>query len=217
MAFMNNGIYGETKGRIGDTVNYRLKNKTVVRIIGETAKPPTKNQLIVRMGMTVTVKFLKAISPFINVGFELEANKFGMYAQNKAISYNKTMALMGEYPDIEIDYPKVLVSMGNLRGLADLSTELTPNGIKFKWDPQHWMGWPRCNDQTMLLAFFPDINPLEGSRNAYYVLSGDRRLVGNDFLIIPFELITQRMEIYVSVISDDRKSISNSQYLGRFN
>ncbi|HKG04916.1 MAG TPA: DUF6266 family protein [Pedobacter sp.] len=55
---------------------------------------------------------------FINIGFLMEGVRSEMYAHNKAVSYNKMNALMGEHPDIVIDYSKVLVAQGRLRVAA---------------------------------------------------------------------------------------------------
>ncbi|MES2454998.1 MAG: DUF6266 family protein [Bacteroidota bacterium] len=212
MAILKNGLFGSISGKLGNTVTYDLKGKTVVRIIGKkSTKPPTVAQLANWQGMAVVNKFLKQVKLFIDVGFNVVAMAEQMYPQNKAVSVIKGMALTGVYPNIELDFSKVLLSTGDLPGLLNVAAVPESNGIRFTWDPQEWIGWPYANDQVMLMAFMPDT----GSAN--FVLSGAPRRMGYDFLEFPPALLTERMELYISVVSDNRKRSSVSQYLGRIN
>ncbi|HMI01060.1 MAG TPA: hypothetical protein VK541_01185 [Pedobacter sp.] len=43
------------------------------------------------------------------------------------------------------------------------------------------------------------------------------RKTGHASLVLPDEVVNERMEVYVAVVSDDRLSASMSQYLGRLN
>ena len=104
-----------------------------------------------------------------------------------------------------------------MQGLEDAEVEITAQGLKFTWNGQEWMGWPSSHDQVMLLAYFPEIYQENGDNPAYYVLSGARRIMGQDMLHLPSALLGERMEVYVATLSDDRKRNSNSQYLGRLN
>ena len=217
MAILRNGMFGPVSGKIGNTVVYEVNNRTVVRIVGENHTPPTLKQLVNRNDMRVVNAFLKQVSPFIKVGFAEAAKAANMYPQNAAVSYNKKYALKGIYPDTEIDYQKVRLTEGRLPVLDGAVVQLAPGGLKFSWDPQNWMGWTRCNDQAMLMVYMPEVDPESGIINAFYQLSGAKRLMGNDFLEIPAALMQQRMEVYISVIADDRKSVGCSVYLGRIN
>jgi len=38
-------------------------------------------------------------------------------------------------------------------------------------------------------------------------------MMGGDFLLIPAELLQERMEVYISVVSYDRKTAGTSMYL----
>jgi len=212
MAILKNGLFGSISGKLGNTVTYDLKGKTVVRIIGKkSTKPPTVAQLANWQGMAIVNKFLKQVKLFIDIGFHVVAKAEQLYPQNKAVSVIKRAALTGTYPNIEIDFTKVLLSMGDLPGLINVAALPESNGIRFSWDPQEWIGWPYANDQVMLMAFMPDME------HAHFVLSGARRRMGYDFLELPPTLLAERMELYIAVVSDNRMRSSMSQYLGRIN
>ena len=217
MAKLLNGLFGPITGKLGNTVAYRLLDKNVIRIIGKNEQPPSHKQLVNRSKMAVVNRFLKAIGPFIAVGFKHAAKTENMYPQNKAVSYNRKNAVTGEYPLIEMDYARVRVSIGNLQGLEDAEVEITEQGLKFSWNGEEWMGRSESQDQVMMLAYFPETCQENGDQIAYYILSGARRIIGQDILQLPPALLGERMEVYVAMISDDRKRNSDSQYLGRLN
>ena len=217
MAIIRNGIFGPVSGKLGGTVVYELNNRTVVRVVGKNTTPPSFRQLVNRNEMRVVNAFLKHLLTFIKIGFAQEAKARNMYPHNVAVSYIKKHALTGVYPNVEVDFEKVVLSSGNLPGLGEPNVLLTAEGLKFSWDPQSWMGWVRCNDQAILLAYFPDVDPNKGVRNSYYTLDGAKRIMGGDFLPIPAELLQERMEVYISVLSHDRKILGTSMYLGRIN
>jgi hypothetical protein len=121
----SNGAFGEFKGKLGNLVSYNLKGKTVVRHIGKSKKPPTEAQLAVRQRMAAVIKFLRPALAFINAGFELAVEGTDRHPHNEATAYNYKNALQGEYPNISMDYSKVLVSMGALEPAINAQANLT--------------------------------------------------------------------------------------------
>lgn len=64
------------------------------------------------------------------------------------------------------------------------------------------------------MAYFPEA---KNGNQAYFILGGARRIAATDRMGVPPALSEQRMEIYISVIAEDRKQVSYSEYLGRLN
>lgn len=216
MAIIEGGIFGNLRGRLGNRVYYMLRGKQVSRVVGRKVKPPSAKQLINQMELKVLSDFLTSVKEFIKLGFGPEAVLNDMYPHNIAVRHNKRFAQSGEYPHIVMDYQRVLLSKGTLPGLTDVSVRLTGDAdegysLVFKWTllPAD-KDWPRCNDQVMLLAYFPE----EGMPwRACYSLAGAKRGTGQDILHLPTYMSGQRMEIYVSVISEDRRAVADSQHL----
>jgi len=219
MAIFKDGIFGKMNGKVGNTVYYTLKGKQVTRIIGRRVKPSTPRQLANEQGMKVVNRFLKSINAFIKMGFAVEAEARNVYPYNAALGYNKKHALKGDFPEIGIDYEKVLLSKGDLDGLNNPSVRLLGNpeegfALRFDWDvlPED-RGWPRCDDQVMLMAYFPE----EGlDDRAVYRIAGAKRQAGQDVLELPLSMAGEAMEVYISVISEDRTRVADSEYLKSF-
>ncbi|WP_316794550.1 DUF6266 family protein [Pedobacter frigoris] len=218
MGILKQGVFGEVSGRIGNKVYYMLRGELVGRMIGRNVKPPSIKQLANRQRMKVVIEFLKPIQQFIQMGFGLEAAKRNVYPHNAAVGYNKKYALQGEFPEIEIDYEKVLLSKGTLIGLTDVSVRIVGNeedgvSLWFDWvvSPED-RDWPRCNDQVMLMAYFPEE---VDDYPACYNIAGAKRQAGQDVLVLPLYIEGKPMEVYIAVITEMRSDVSDSQYLGR--
>lgn len=218
MAILRYGLAGMLSGKLGNVVVYHVLGKEVVRMKGRISKAPTEKQLANRQRLSVITKFLVKMKPFIEVGFGPAARAARVYPMNEVVKWNKSVALKGVYPDFQVDFEKVLLSKGDLPGLEGVSIVLEGNVLRFSWLVPGGLMWPRSWDQVMLLAFFPDV-VADGSEfwQAYFVLSGARRKQGFDVLEIPAALVSERIEVYVAVVSDDRGEVSTSQYLGRLN
>lgn len=229
MAVLKDGVLGGVRGKLGNTVYYMLNGKQISRKIGRQTKAPTEKQLANRQGMKVVIDFLKPIGLFVQMGFGLEAQRGGMLSQHAAISYNKSYALKGEYPEIEIDFAKALVSKGDMAQLKNPAVSLNGSvedgyALWFAWDAgMDDLEWPRCNDMVMLLAYFPEVALMDDEGEEIGILDakacmkmdGARRNDGQDVMELPASLVGRSMEVYIAVVAEDRKKISNSQYLGR--
>ena len=215
MARGDEGSFGNFKGKIGNLVRYQLKGKTVVRKIGHSSKPPTLPQLRVRQKMKVVASFLSPILGFINLGFEFVVAGTDQHPHNAATSYNTKNAVMGEYPDIVMDYSKALVCMGSLEPAIGAAVSLVSgapgpagNGVEFTWQVAGDMDLGIRNDRAMLLVYFPDVNEAE------FVLSGAQRREGRGFVELGADQLSRKMECYIAFMADDRKSVSDSMWAG---
>lgn len=211
MGILRNGFAGNIRGKVGNLVFYTLNGKQVARTLGKMTKSPTIRQLQCRREMAVINGFIKQVTEFTNIGFRLMAKGTNKSPGNMAVSYNKRYALQGTYPDIEIAYEKVLVTQGTMWTADEPSVEMTLLGLDFSWSCPPKSSWPRTNDQVMLLVYFPDI------KKVIYILSGVSRLHCATSLALESSLLNEYMEVYMSFIAENRKSIAKSTYLGSFN
>jgi hypothetical protein len=205
-----NGILGNYTGKIGKLSFYVRNGKQVVRTIGKMSKPPSEKQLQCYAEMAAINKFLKPLIEFVNAGFAAKARGTTKTPYNLALGYNKKYALQGTNPEISINYEKVLLTQGKLPEVLNAAVVLTTQGLSFSWEVPANLAWPRSTDQSMLLAYFPDL------QKAVYVLAGASRMKGGDVLPLQPELLTEHMEVYISFVSENRREISTSTYLGSF-
>ncbi|WEK20349.1 MAG: DUF6266 family protein [Candidatus Pedobacter colombiensis] len=208
MAILKNGIMGGVKGKLGNLVGYILNDQEVLRTIGINDKPLTNKQLNNKLQMKVIMEFLRSMDSLLETGFNPKAAGTKKNYHNLAVSYNKPHALKGFYPDVEVDYPKVVISIGDLPQPINPTVEFVTEGLKFSWDGAG-ISWPYSIDQVMLLAYAPE------SKTCAFKNSGARRMKGYDILEITPQMHYEPLEVYISFVSDDRKRAANSLYLGR--
>jgi len=211
MGITEGGMFGPHKGKVGNLVYYQRNGKNIVRRIGENTKPASEKQLISRLEMAVANKFCKSTLPFSRYGFAEAVIGEDLSEFNVAMSYTRKNAITGEYPDIAIDYEKVVLSAGPLLQADALTTVIVPEGLRFNWHAGPELEWPDNTDQAMLLVYFPDLD------RSVYRLFGAERAAGTDVLPISAPLLVGYFEAYIAFISADRKQVSDSVYAGSFN
>ncbi|SMD11568.1 DUF6266 family protein [Pedobacter nyackensis] len=208
MAIFKKGIFGAANGKIFNLVSYPLKGQQVVRGIGKSRKPLTDKQLNNKLQMKVIMDFFRAMDTLLRTGFNPKANGTTKNYHNLAIAYNKPNALKGFYPDVEVDYSKIIISVGDLPQPVNPKVEWVETGLKFTWNAEN-MTWPYNRDQVMLLAYAPAI------KKHVFFNSGARRMEGQDILKMNPAMRNQLLEVYISFVSDDRLRAANSLYLGQ--
>lgn len=204
------GPYGYPSGKIGNLVFYMLKGKPVCRLIGKPGKPSIK-QLANRQAMKVTMQLLKPMAEFIRVSFKQEAEGTVFNPHNLATSYNKKQALTGEYPNIQVDYAKVVLSYGQLEIAKNLQINKVQNGLQLSWDTNiDYNG--KADDLVMVALAHPT------KKRASSFLNAARRGDGGCFIPLYEEwMLTEQMEVYVCLKSSNEELISDSTYAGNLN
>lgn len=211
MGVSKNGFNGLVTGKIGATYYYVRYGKQEMRAASHINKPKTENQLAVMQRMSVLSQIFKLLKLYLRVGFELAGIEKGDSANNCARSYNLKHAIKGEYPDQEIDYPALRLSEGNLALPLNASVESTAEGFRFTWDydQQDPNGSPY--DRTMLMVYFPD----HDQPRFFQMISGAERSECEELLKVTPTMKGHYAETYISFLTDDRSTISNSVYTGR--
>ena len=205
MAKASNGPLGALNGKLRNLVFYMLNGQPVVRTIGDPGKP-SRNQLANRQAMSVTMGLVSSITDFTSVSFELEAKGTVRNAHNLATSYIKKQALKGEYPNISVDYSKVILSNGSLPGAADLKIEKKEKGVLLTWDTAG-----SDDDIVMILL----CHPLQ--KRATSCINAGRRDAGSYFIGLREDYLEEPIEAYICFRAADGKAISNSAYVGNLN
>ncbi|SHE41445.1 GNAT family N-acetyltransferase [Pedobacter caeni] len=211
MGTLINGLFGGFHGRVGNLVGYTLKGKHVIRMIGKSEKPLTPARKANCQKMTVVNEILRPSIHAIRAGFRLAVVGTDRNEYNEAVSYNKKNALQGVYPNISLDYEKVLLSMGTLPVAVNPSISQNEEKITFNWEDQVFPGSQYYNDRAMLVIYFPDL------KESTYQLIGAKRGEGTDVLPIDPAHVDKRMEAYISFARQDGREVSNSVHVGSLN
>jgi hypothetical protein len=209
MGKLLNGISGGFSGKVGPNIGYVVNGQNLVRALPHVNHNRTERQKANSQKMTVVNEFLYYMSALLKVGFSIAARGTTKNYYNLAVSYNKKYALKGEYPDIEMDYPNVLISQGSLLPAINPVVEVVPEGLKFSWDQAHSDDIHRHNDQVVLLVYAP------GSGKVRIIRYGAERSEGFETIHIVDDMLSEPVETYISFINDERTAVATSIYTGR--
>lgn len=207
MGRLKHGILGPVQGKVAHLVGYELNGQAVIRAIGRNEKEPSPKQNNNTAQMAALMKFFSKMDTLLKTGFTPKASGTTLNYHNVAVKLNKPSALKGFYPDVEIDYPKIVISAGDLPQPVSPTMTLENGQIDFTWSTTD-LEWPDNTDRVMLLAYSPALDEHE------FVYSGAMRHAGKESLKIPAELQSQLMHVYISFVSDDRTRAADSLYMG---
>jgi len=134
MARFKNGLNGIFTGKIGNLVGIERKGKQFGRSMPRPSqKPPTQRQLDQRAKFAVAMNWLNALGSYINIGYQ--SGNDNATPLNRAVSYHLKEAMLGTGQDYQMDYPKVILSRGELLVSWILEVIKHPgNIIIIKWD-----------------------------------------------------------------------------------
>lgn len=211
MATQRNGPLGGWKGKLGNAVGYFDKNgNQIIRSIPRKRNHdnPTNKEKESWLRTRIINLFLAYVSNFVKLSFDLEGKLNNDNGYNRASKANRK-AIAGEYPNLYIDFNQVLFSKGAMPVVYVPKVEVSGNSLIFSWNTACTQGM-QPTDQVMLMAYLPQIN------KAFYLRSGAKRSKGTETLNVVKHSKKQFLEVYISFISEDHSSISDSTYLGQF-
>jgi hypothetical protein len=207
MGKLEGGAFGPVSGKVGRLVSYNLNGQNVIRKNRVKESPANKPQLASRQRMKMVNVFLKPIKGFINLGYLFAAHRTIWNQYNLATSNILLNAMSGEFPNIRIDYSKVLVSKGDLKTAVSPNAILNEGSLSVNWIYDEAKDYDNRNDRAMILIYFNDeIDPI-------FILSGSLRSEQIQLIKFDHQLNTIPLNIYLSFFAEDRMSVSDSTYL----
>lgn len=209
MARIKNGILGGISGKIGDAEGYVRNGIAYIRAKKrKSKKAPSVKQLAARQKMAVVNKFINTMTAFVGIGFSRIAQGQAFSANNAAKSYQLKNALDGAYPDLVINYSKVMLSMGTLQPAENAAVEWDGNRLRFSWHCDAISERFYNQSVAMLLVHCPELN------KSFYDLSGVKRLAREQFVELPSDFSGRVLHAYLTFVTDERTMVSDSVYLG---
>ncbi|TCC99440.1 DUF6266 family protein [Pedobacter hiemivivus] len=211
MARLPKGILGPIIGLVGPVVGVVWNGVPYVRSKPKKKKKKKGKKSLRQLANEGKFKFgndwMIPFHPYIIAGFQnLPIDK---PAISIAFAINYSQAIIGDYPDFGIDFSKVVLSIGDLPGLEEPVMELVaPDRMELRWEYIN-RRLTSFDDQIMLVLYNKELAMTDG------FIGGIKRTTKKCSFQFNEELIGKSMEVYVSVISLNRKKIANSVYLGR--
>lgn len=208
MGKLKNGIFGPITGKIGPIVAIFRNNKVYVRSMPKKSlKPRTAGQIAAQEKFKLAHEVIRPLKPYIRAGFKHLASYKSEMDLAYPIIYHR--AILGTYPDLDVDYSQLVVSEGRLMPLKAPVMVLAPTNIlSVTWDVV-WTPYSKIDDQLMLVLNCPDLGVADGMINIVNRFQQECKFA------MPPRMIGYEVDIYVALISKNLKHASNSQYLGR--
>lgn len=207
MGTIKKGILGGFSGKVGTVVGASWKGIDYIRSLPTTVRNPrTKGQVSQRTKFSVTMDFLKPLTPVIRQGFSADASG-KQTAMNAAMSYNLMNAITGEFPDLVIDYERAVIARGSLYGSDSASASAAAGEVDFDWDLVA-ANDASMNDSVVLVAYNAN------KKDCVYNDSLGKRMEGYGSLTVPAIWAGDTVHTYIFFISEDGKRNSNSIFTG---
>ncbi len=208
MGKISQGILGGFSGKVGNVIGGNWKGIDYMRVRpASVSNPQTEGQVDQRSKFSTVLGFLQPLRGFLKIGFRGYAIKMTEF--NSAMSYNVKNAVIGVYPDYVIDFESALISRGGLTGALNPTVNSPAVGqVQFNWVDNSIDGNARPTDRAMVLVYNPARN------EAVYVTDGSARSIGNHTLTVPDQYSGDTVYTFIAFISEDRKEVSNSKYVG---
>lgn len=165
----------------------------------------------VRMKFTKARKFLNPVNYILQMGYTSRKNKNRNTPIGRAMSAILQGAMVGTYPNIEVDPAKAKLSAGVKTPLRVYSVERLGAAILLAWDPV--TDKVRCDewDDSIILCAYAIMHEL-AAINEEPVLRHQGKLQ----MELPEGMEELPVHLYLIVHDRDKTNFSNSQYLGLF-
>ncbi len=212
MAKIRSGILGPIHGKLGSIVGAVWKQTAYLRTMPTETKSglkATPAQIACREKFKFVQQWLGPFHAYVTVGFRNYAKD--KTEINAAFSNIYRHATVGVYPDLSIDYEKVVLTKGHLPGLNSVQVALAqPALLKLNWKQNH-NDDSSTDDQVMLIVYNRELKIVDG------FIGGCNRANLQCSLELNPKLIGKSLDVYVSVVSLNGKRVANSEYLGKVN
>jgi hypothetical protein len=209
MARLKQGIFGPISGKLGSLVGSSWMGIPYLK----KAPKPNKNlkrtpaQVANNQKFAYVNDWLIPFHAYLTIGFNNLA--IGKTAIGAALSAVYNTVFTGIMPEIEIDYSKMQISSGSLRGLSNVSiTYMEGSHIYVAWNDNPGPGI-KFDDQVMLVLYSEELKITEGFNSSV------KRVQKKYDFPLSKEMAGQVLHAYIAVVANNRKKASNTIYLGQ--
>lgn len=158
MATFEKGILGGFSGKVGNVVGSRWRGKNIMRSLPQRGSyAPTARQEEQREKFKTVIGFLSPIVEILSLYFG--SPQGDKSRSNLATSYHLKNAVVSTPLGMVMDYPKVLISKGELRGLdGGTLAEAANRVLNFTWQDNSGQGKATATDSFMVVVYAPELN-----------------------------------------------------------
>lgn len=206
MGVIQKGILGGFSGKVGTVVGANWRGKDVIRSLPKKSRRmATEQQEMQRLKFTLVAKFLSPVKPIVSAYFGQPAGEKSRY--NLATSYHLTEAVTGDNPDFSIDFPKVILTKGDLLGLEAPEANPEANAtLSFSWIDNSGQGQAVAEDLVLVMVYNESKSSFEYRQTAV-------RSAGTFTFDLPSHWSGDTVHCWLSALAIDGKKYSLSRYI----
>jgi hypothetical protein len=208
MGTFSKGILGGFSGKVGNVVGARWRGKDIMRSLpNKKTYVPTQAQLEQRDRFKTAMLFLTPIKPIVSAYFGKQQGDKSAF--NLATGYHIKYALLPDGLDAYvIDYPKVLISRGDLRGINNGGVTASGLELTLTWSDNSGQGNASATDALVVVVYSETLNLFETADPA-----GTRDLQ-TITMNMPAYWAGQQVQVWATFVTDSGKLAATSTYLG---
>lgn len=209
MATIRHGANGGFRGKAGSVIGSSWKSIDYIKgLYKKSSKPATQEQKEQRERFARLMRFLMPIAPFLKIGFgQKQIDR--MTPHNVAFQENSKTAVIGDYPNFQLDYSAILISSGPYPNGGSMSVEVEQGVLSVNWSTElNQMYDSREDDNVYILLYQPMIDEFLAAPNA--PMRGD----GNVNILLPNHFLGEEGHVWIFFASRNGKKVSKSTYLG---
>ena len=207
MGVLKNGPNGGFSGKAGSVIGSSWKKVEYIKGLPKLRKsPPKANEIKNRTKFALMQEWLGNLRIFFTLGLLNYSNR--MTAFNAAISLNKN-AIHFDGEQLQIDYPSIILSHGNLAAPEEPVLTISNGLIDLRWKSRNGKQ-SRDHDELLFACYSEEL------KQAFFNVGSTSR--GTQMLVteLPQEFMGKTIEVYMAFCSRDRKRASMSRYMGHF-
>lgn len=207
MARHGKGILGDFSGKVGTVVGGNWNGVSYMRSLPVRKKNRTitEAQQNQQVKFAMGIRFIKSLSPLLAISYQATSGKTN---KNVALSQLMAQAVGGVYPNVFIDYSKVVVAKGSLKKADNPSVAAPAAGtLRFNWADNTALGNATATDKAILVAYCPE------KEDCLFTVDGGNRSQGIGMLDVSF-FSGKEVHTWISFRSADGKLAADSIYIG---
>jgi hypothetical protein len=208
MARYKKGINGPFSGKVGRVVGASWRGVDYLKgKHRKPTKPATEAQLRQRGILTLVNSWVKPIKDIIWIGFQVF--KGAKTPVNGAVSLIMREAVMVDTAEPGIDFPRVILSRGELLISWVLEVLALPDAVlQVKWGNAAVSALNRDEDRANFIVYNPVKEKFVTFQGA--ALRADQEMQ----LQLPVDFLGDEIHCYMFYVNEDGDAVSTSQYLG---
>lgn len=209
MGKCNQGVFGNWTKRVGNVVGRVVNGRNIYSIYQpNVSNPQTETQQQIRTKFSLLTKLGSVIGGFLAIGL-MKSKGDGTWL-SRFISVNFVDGITGTWPSYELNYPKLILSQGNVDLPYNTAAQLQGSEINVSWIDNSGIGNARDSDKAMFLVFNKDKNQSIADTEA-----ADRstRRASYD---LPASWNGDTVYVYFAMYRKADKVASTSVFLGQF-